>query len=133
MAAQGAFGTDVYERSVLRPKHPAYYRSGRPVLKIGPKGALGSHEIRPIHSAPSLGQSIQRNIICPIHMFQWAGLYRNGTSNTPYIFKAVQTNLGIFCVLVWITLIMVITPQRSIPLVPTRYLQIQIQHMKTRL
>jgi len=30
----------------------------RPVIKIGPKGALGSHEIRPIHSAPSLGQSI---------------------------------------------------------------------------
>jgi len=30
----------------------------RPVIKIGPKGALGSHEIRPIHSVPSLGQSI---------------------------------------------------------------------------
>jgi len=30
----------------------------KPVIKIGPKGALGSHEIRPIHSAPSLGQSI---------------------------------------------------------------------------
>jgi len=30
----------------------------RPVIKIGPKGALGSHEIRPIHSASSLGQSI---------------------------------------------------------------------------
>jgi len=29
-----------------------------PVIKIGPKGALGSHEIRPIYSAPSLGQSI---------------------------------------------------------------------------
>jgi len=27
-------------------------------IKIGAKGALGSHEIRPIHSAPSLGQSI---------------------------------------------------------------------------
>jgi len=44
--------------STLRPKHRAYYRSGRPVITIGPKGALGSHEIRPIHSAPSLGQSI---------------------------------------------------------------------------
>jgi len=30
----------------------------RPVIKIGPKVALGSHEICPIHSAPSLGQSI---------------------------------------------------------------------------
>jgi len=34
MAAQGAFGTDFYDRS----KHRAYYRSGRPVIKIGPKG-----------------------------------------------------------------------------------------------
>jgi len=59
MAVQGAFGTDFYDRSILRPKHRAYYRSGRPVIKIGPKGALGSHEIRPIHSAPSLGQSMR--------------------------------------------------------------------------
>jgi len=29
----------------------------RPVIKIGPKGTLGRHEIRPIHSDPSLGQS----------------------------------------------------------------------------
>jgi len=50
--------TDFYDRSILRPKHLAYYRSSRPVIKIGPKGALGSYEIRPIHSAPSLGQSI---------------------------------------------------------------------------
>jgi len=58
MAAHGAFGTDFYDRSILRPKDRAYFRSGRPVIKTGPKGALGSHEIRPIHSAPSLGQSI---------------------------------------------------------------------------
>jgi len=58
MAAQGDFGTDFYDRCILRPKHRAYYRSGRPVIKICPKGALGSHEIRPIHSVPSLGQSI---------------------------------------------------------------------------
>jgi len=50
-------GTDFYDRSILRPKHRAYYCSGGPVIKIGPKGALGSHEI-PIYSAPSLGQSI---------------------------------------------------------------------------
>jgi len=56
MAALGAFGTDFYDRSILRPKHRAYYRSGSPVIKIGPKGALGSREIRPIHSAPSLGR-----------------------------------------------------------------------------
>jgi len=61
MAAQGAFGTDFYDRSILRPKHRAYYPSGRPAIKIDPKGALGSHEIRPIHSAPSLGQSIVPN------------------------------------------------------------------------
>jgi len=44
MAAQGAFGT-------------MFWTEYRPVIKIGPKGALGSHEIRPIHSASSLGQS----------------------------------------------------------------------------
>jgi len=60
MAAQGAFGTDFYDRSILRPKHRAYYRSGRPVIKIGPKGALGGHEPQSIHSAPSLGQSIPK-------------------------------------------------------------------------
>jgi len=32
MVAQGAFGTDFYDRSILRPKH--YYHSGRPVIKI---------------------------------------------------------------------------------------------------
>jgi len=62
MAAQGAFGTDFYDRSILRPKHRAYYRFGMPVIKIGPKGVMGSREIRPIHSAPSLGQSIQQFI-----------------------------------------------------------------------
>jgi len=59
MSAQGAFGTDFYDRSIFRLKHRAYYRSGRHVIKIGTKGALGSHEIPPIHSAPSLGQSTQ--------------------------------------------------------------------------
>jgi len=58
MAAQGAFGTDFSDRSILRPKHRAYYCSGRPVIKNGHKGALGSHEIRSIDSASSLGQSI---------------------------------------------------------------------------
>jgi len=28
LAAQGAFGTDFYDKSLLRPKHRAYYRSG---------------------------------------------------------------------------------------------------------
>jgi len=46
MAAQGAFGTDFYDRTILRLKHRAYYHSDRPDIKIGPKGALGSHEIR---------------------------------------------------------------------------------------
>jgi len=35
----------------------------RPAIKIGPKGALGSHEIRPLHSAPSLGKSIEISIM----------------------------------------------------------------------
>jgi len=57
MAAQGAFGTDFYDRSTRTMLWTEYYR---PVIKIGPKGAMGSHEIRPIHSAPSLGQSIDK-------------------------------------------------------------------------
>jgi len=60
MAAQGALGNDFYDRStrtIVGTMLWTEYRN-RPVIKIGPKGALGSHEIRPIHSAPSLGQSI---------------------------------------------------------------------------
>jgi len=86
MAAHGAFGTDLYDRSILRPKHRAYYRSDRPVIKIGPKGAQGSHEIRQIHSAPSLGQSIvlrfavPRYIVIPmipeVHWFQKSDFYK---------------------------------------------------------
>jgi len=56
MAAQGAFGTDFYDRSnrtivdtMLRTEYS---------IKLDPKGALGRHEICPIHSTPSLGQSI---------------------------------------------------------------------------
>jgi len=75
MAAQGAFGTDFYDRSILRPKHLAY-RSGRPVIIIGLKGALGSYEIRPIHSAPSLGQSIgaliSTKLLCLYDYVAWS-------------------------------------------------------------
>jgi len=61
MAAQGAFGTDFYDwstRTIVGTMLWTEYF--RPVIKIGPKGALGSHEICPIHSAPTLGQSITR-------------------------------------------------------------------------
>jgi len=58
MAAQGAFGADFYERSTRTIVGTMIWTEYRPVIKIGPKGTLGSHEIRPIHSAPSLGQSI---------------------------------------------------------------------------
>jgi len=60
MAAQGAFGTDFYDRSTRTIVGTMLWTEYRPVLKIAPKGDLGSHEIRPIHSAPSLGQSISR-------------------------------------------------------------------------
>jgi len=56
MAAQGAFGTDFYNRSTRTIVGTMVRTKYRPVIKIGPKGALGSHE--PIHSAPSLGQSV---------------------------------------------------------------------------
>jgi len=59
MAAQGAFGTDLYDRSTRTIVGTMLWTEYNGlVIKIGPKGALGSHEIRPIHSAPSLGQSI---------------------------------------------------------------------------
>jgi len=58
MAAQGAFGTDFYDRSTRTIVGTMRWMEYRPVLKIGPKDALGSHEIRPIYSAPRLGQSI---------------------------------------------------------------------------
>jgi len=64
MAAQGAFGTDFYDRSAGTIVGTMLWTVYRPVIKIGPKGALGSHEIRPIHSAPSLGQSIPRSYLC---------------------------------------------------------------------
>jgi len=73
MAAQGTFGTDFYDRSILRLKHRAYYRSGRPVIKFSPKGGLVSHEIRPIHSAPSLGQSIVLLIVLLIFYRTYLG------------------------------------------------------------
>jgi len=55
MTAQGAFGTDFYDRSTRTIVGTMLRTEYRPVLKIGPKGALGSHEIGPILSAPSLG------------------------------------------------------------------------------
>jgi len=84
MAAQGAFGTDFYDRSILRPKHRANYRSGRPVLKIGPKGAMGSHEIRPVHSAPSLRQSID----------VWSALGFHSIPTNLYVCVHVMNRLG---------------------------------------
>jgi len=51
MAAQGAFGTDVYYRSILRPKHSAYYRSGRPVIKKAPWAAMRSAQFTPLQAS----------------------------------------------------------------------------------
>jgi len=54
MAAQGAVATDFYDRSVLRPKHRAYYRSGRPVIKIGPNApwaAMRSAQFTPLQAS----------------------------------------------------------------------------------
>jgi len=58
MAAQGALGTHFYDRSTRMIVGTMLWTEYRPVIKMGPKGSLGSHEIRPIQSAPSLGQSI---------------------------------------------------------------------------
>jgi len=57
MTAQGAFGTAFYDRPTRTIVGMMLWTEYRPVIKISPKGALGSHEIHPIHSAPNLGQS----------------------------------------------------------------------------
>jgi len=62
MAAQGAFGTDFYDRSTRTIVGTMLWTEYRPVIKIGPKCTLSSHEIRPIQSVPSLGQSIDKII-----------------------------------------------------------------------
>jgi len=46
MAAQGAFGTDFYDRSTRTIVGTMLWTEYGPVIKIGPKGALGSHDIR---------------------------------------------------------------------------------------
>jgi len=51
MAAQGAFGTEFYDRSARTIVGTMLWMEYIPVIKIGPKGALGSN--------PSLGQSIE--------------------------------------------------------------------------
>jgi len=56
-----AFGADFYDRSTRTTVGTMLWTEYWPVIKIGPKGTLGSHEIRPIHSAISLGQSINKN------------------------------------------------------------------------
>jgi len=54
---------DFYDRSTRTIVGRMLWTEYRPVIKIGPKDALGSHEIRPIHSASSLGQSIVRILL----------------------------------------------------------------------
>jgi len=57
-AWSGVNWADFYDRSTRTIVGTMLWTEYRPVIKIGPKSALGSLEIRPIHSAPSLGQSI---------------------------------------------------------------------------
>jgi len=75
MAAQGACGTDFYDRSTRTIVGTMLWTEYRPVIKICPKGARGSHEIRPIHSAPSLGQSIVSN--GPLFVIDLSSVLRN--------------------------------------------------------
>jgi len=68
MAAQVAFGTDFYDWSPRTIVGTMLWTEYRSVIKIGPKGALGSHGIPPFLSAPSLGQIIV--IIVLLQYFQ---------------------------------------------------------------
>jgi len=47
----------------------------RPVIIIGPKAALGSREIRPIRSAPSLGQCITKGAIREMQLWWVAFIF----------------------------------------------------------
>jgi len=80
MAAHGAFGTDFNDRSTRTMVGTMLWTEYRPVIKIGSKGALGSHEIHPIHSAPSLGQSIP----------YWITIKKFNTMS--YFFRAYNSN-----------------------------------------
>jgi len=79
MAAQGTFETDFHDKSTRTRVGTMLRMEYRPVIKIGPRGALGSHEIRPNHSASSLGQSIdhmtclQRTYSRDERHFNWGG------------------------------------------------------------
>jgi len=53
-AGQGAFGTDFYDRSTRTILGTMLWTEYIPVIKFGLKAALGSHEIRPSHSASRL-------------------------------------------------------------------------------
>jgi len=86
MAAQGAFSTDFYDRSSRTIVGTMLWTEYGPVIKIDPKGALGSHEIRPIHSAPSLGQSIE---VCRIVIVQRV-LRRDSSIGMGYLQNQIQ-------------------------------------------
>jgi len=73
---------------------PRAYRSGRPVIKIGPNGALGSHEIRPIHSVPSLRQSIPSHT--HTHLFE---LGEGKLSNSRTHIVAFECSTSLFLIL----------------------------------
>jgi len=89
MAAQGAFGTNFYDRSILRPKHRAYYRSGRPVIKIGPKApwaAMRSAQITPLQASDRVYHYV-------IHIFMW----KSSSSTSPLLSFNVNFRMLIKC------------------------------------
>jgi len=85
MAAQGAFGTDFYDWSTRTIVGTMLWTEYRPVIKICPKGALGSHEIRPVHSAPSLGQSRYKHSRFPLSHAKQTALIALQTSERRYL------------------------------------------------
>jgi len=51
MAAQGAFGTDFYDRSTRTIVGTMLWKEYRPVIKIGPKGAMRSAQFTPLQAS----------------------------------------------------------------------------------
>jgi len=62
MAAQGTFGTDFDDRSTRTIVGTMLSTEYRTVIKIGPKGALGSHEPNSLRSKPRTECQQERNL-----------------------------------------------------------------------
>jgi len=97
MAAQGAFGTDFYDWSTRTIVGTMLWTEYRPVLKIGPKGALGSHEIRPIHSAQASDRVFYITDLCYIVAGTMAarGVQQEFIATHPFLYFVLDSETNV--------------------------------------